>query len=146
MPRRPIEVRATEDEALGNFLSDRLYEFNVNATGIADGELLSITIRDESGDLIAGLTGHSWGGCCEITQLWVHEHRRRQGLGRAVLMEAEKEAVRRRCAQIVLSTHSFQAPGFYENLGFERLAAIPNYPEGYENIVYIKYLRGSSDT
>jgi ribosomal protein S18 acetylase RimI-like enzyme len=61
------------------------------------------------------------------------------------MMAAEREATRRGCVQIVLSTHSFQAPEFYESLGYIRLAAIPNYPKGHENILYIKYLQSSSD-
>ncbi len=62
------------------------------------------------------------------------------------MQAAEREAVRRGCHQIVLSTHSFQAPRFYEKLGFRRLAAIPNYPKGHEYIIYIKYLSGASHT
>ncbi len=33
-----------------------------------------------------------------------------------------------------------------EKLGFRRLAAIPNYPQGHEYIMYIKYLPGASHT
>jgi ribosomal protein S18 acetylase RimI-like enzyme len=140
-----IEVLAAEDAALDALLSDRLYEFNVDVTGISDGELLSIAVRDGSGNLIAGLNGHSWGGCCEVKQLWIDEQQRGQGLGSTMMMAAEREATRRGCVQIVLSTHSFQAPEFYESLGYIRLAAIPNYPKGHENILYIKYLQSSSD-
>jgi len=140
MTQIPIEVRSTDDASLNALLGDRLYEFNAGATGMDDGEFLFVSVRDESGNLVAGLSGHSWGGCCEVTQLWVHEQRRGRGLGRAVMMAAEREATRRNCAQIILSTHSFQAPEFYEKLGFERLAAVPNYPRGHENILYIKYL------
>lgn len=145
MAQYRIEVLAAEDAALDALLSDRLYEFNVDVTGISDGELLSIAVRDGSGNLIAGLNGHSWGGCCEVKQLWIDEQQRGQGLGSTMMMAAEREATRRGCVQIVLSTHSFQAPEFYESLGYIRLAAIPNYPKGHENILYIKYLQSSSD-
>ena len=145
MAQYRIEVLAAEDAALDALLSDRLYEFNVDVTGISDGELLSIAVRDESGNLIAGLNGHSWGGCCEVKQLWIDEQQRGQGLGSTMMMAAEREATRRGCVQIVLSTHSFQAPEFYEGLGYVRLAAIPNYPKGHENILYIKYLQSSGD-
>ena len=46
-------------------LEDRLDAFNINATGIRDARYLSIFLRDDAGDLYAGLHGHSWGGCCE---------------------------------------------------------------------------------
>jgi ribosomal protein S18 acetylase RimI-like enzyme len=67
-------------------------------------------------------------------------------LGTTLMHAAEREAVRRGCHQIVLSAHSFQAPRFYDKLGFRRLAAISNYPRGHENIIYIKYLSGASGT
>ena len=128
------------------FLGDRLYEFNSRATGIDDGALLNAAVEDEGGQIVAAMSGRTWGGCCEIGRLWVHESMRGTGLGTAFVQAAEREAIRRGCHQIVLSTHSFQAPRFYEKLGFRRLAAIPNYPEGHENIIYIKDLPGASRT
>jgi len=61
------------------YLEDRLYEFNVGATGYRDGEWLAIFVKDERGRIVAGICGNTWGGGCEIRQLWVEESRRRQG-------------------------------------------------------------------
>jgi ribosomal protein S18 acetylase RimI-like enzyme len=138
--RIDIEVRADPHPALDAFLGDRLYEFNSTTTGIFDGELLSAVVEDASGAIVAGLSGHTWGGCCEVGRIWVHESMRGAGLGTALMRAAEAEAQRRGCVQMVLSTHSFQAPAFYEKLGFERLASIPDYPAGFENIIYRKRL------
>jgi GNAT superfamily N-acetyltransferase len=63
------------------YLEDRLYEFNAGATGHRDGEWLAIFVKDELGQVVAGIGGNTWGGDCEIRQLWVEESRRRQGLG-----------------------------------------------------------------
>jgi len=124
---------------LAAWLEDRLYEFNVEATGFTDGEGLCFTIED--GDrIVAGIAGHTWGGCCEIKQLWVDAASRRRGLGRALLVSAEQEARRRGCDQMVLSTHSFQAPGLYRSLAFEEVARIDDHPRGYSNIVFVKRL------
>jgi hypothetical protein len=57
---------------IDSFLADRTYEFNAKATGYADGRCLAGTIQDDTGRIVAGLSGHTWGGCCEITHLWVH--------------------------------------------------------------------------
>lgn len=135
-----IEVSSEDNRALDDFLEDRLYEFNVEATGFADGQALFASVTDESGATVAGLAGHTWGGCCEITKLWVHPSGRGRGVGTGLVRAAELEARRRGCERIVLSTHSFQAPQFYEKLGFERLCAIPGYPRGYEEIVYTRTL------
>lgn len=141
-----IDILSAENPELETFLGDRLYEFNVAATGIADGELLSAAISDDAGAVIAGIAGHTWGGCCEIARLWVHESERGRGLGAALMNAAEAEARRRGCRQIVLSTHSFQAPAFYEKLGFRRLAAIPEYPRGHEQVFYLKALGTADDS
>ena len=137
------ESRCQEIDA---FLADRIYEFNVEATGYADGRLLAATIQDDAGDIMAGINGYTWGGCCEITHVWVHERYRGQGLGRALLHAAESEAVRRGCEQVVLLTHSFQAPQFYEHLGYDRQYDIEGRPQGYADIVYIKRLEGNDGT
>ncbi len=128
MPRIQVDIRNEDRPELEAFLGDRLYEFNSGTTGISDGELLNASVEDEAGHIVAAMSGHTWGGCCEIGRLWVHETLRSTGVGTALMQAAEGEAVRRGCHQIVLSTHSFQAPRFYEKLGFRRLAAIPNYP------------------
>jgi GNAT superfamily N-acetyltransferase len=141
-----IDIRPDHRPELEAFLGERLYEFNCRITGIYNGELLNASVEDDAGNIVAGISGHTWGGCCEIMRLWVHESRRGTGLGSALMHAAEQEAIRRGCQQIVLSTHSFQAPRFYEKLGFRRLAAMPNYPQGHENIIYIKYLPGARPT
>lgn len=122
------------------YLEDRLYEFNARVTGITDGEWLAIFVRDESQRIVAGICGNTWGGCCEIRQFWVEEPRRRQGLGTRLLDEAEREARRRGCTQMVVSTFSFQAPAFYRKHGFLDLAATDDHPRGHRHLLLRKQL------
>lgn len=120
---------------------DRIYEFNVAATGYSDGQLFAFAISNEAGETIAGINGHTWGGCCEVTNLWVHEGHRGSGLGSTLMQSAEAEAVRRGCERMTLLTHSFQAPQFYERLGFVRTHEIAGRPRGYSDIVFEKTIR-----
>lgn len=138
-----VEIGTEYDPDLDGVLGRGLYEFNSKTTGIYDGTLLNAAIRNEDGDIVAGISGHTWGGCCEITRLWVHETLRGRGVGTELMHAAEEEARRRGCRQMVLSTHSFQAPAFYERLGFRRLAAVADYPQGHESIMYVKALSGA---
>jgi ribosomal protein S18 acetylase RimI-like enzyme len=130
-----------ESQELEQFLVDRIYEFNSKATGHYDGKFFGGSRRNESGAIIGGFNGHTWGGCCVIANLWVHEKHRRRGLGEALLLAAEAEASRRGCERVVLSTHSFQAPKFYERLGYEKVAVIDDYPRGFTDFIYVKRLR-----
>src|SRR5438552_5631650 len=103
-----VETDPTPEQI--QYLEGRLYEFNSRTTGITDGQGLAIFVRDERDRIVAGICGHTWGGCCEIRQFWVEESRRRQGLGTKLLQAAEHGACRRYCSRIMLTTHSFQGP------------------------------------
>jgi GNAT superfamily N-acetyltransferase len=136
-----------EDPELGEpsdaevrFLEDRLYEFNVSATGLADGRGLGAFVRDADGGLVAAAAGHTWGGTCEIKQVWVRADRRRAGLGSRLLAAMETEARTRGCRQVLLTTFDFQAPGFYARLGYEVAAELPDYPAGHRHLVLRKRL------
>jgi ribosomal protein S18 acetylase RimI-like enzyme len=123
------------------YLEDKLYEFNAAQTGIEDGRSLAFFLRDAAMEITAAAAGHTWGETCELQQLWVAESLRRQGIGRRLLEEAEAEAIRRGCSQLILATHSFQAPRFYQNLGFKIVGTIPEYPRGHSQILLRKGLR-----
>jgi GNAT superfamily N-acetyltransferase len=127
---------------LDAFLDERIFEFNVQATGFKDGRPFAGVVRDEAGNIVAAVNGHTWGRCCHVVHLWVHERMRGQGHGSTLLRAAEDEALRRACTQVLLLTHSFQAPEFYQRLGYVRKATIDNYPQGHAQHVYVKRLAG----
>jgi ribosomal protein S18 acetylase RimI-like enzyme len=110
---------------------DLIYEFNVAATGISDGSMFAFTVRGEKNRLLGCALGHTWGGACELKTLWVEEALRHRGLGRALVLRVCAEAEQRGCSQLVLSTHSFQAPQFYARLGFSELFRVNDYPRGH---------------
>ena len=135
-----IEFRSEQYAELDAFLAARIYEFNVQATGLFDGEVLAASIKGPAGEIIAAVSGYTWGGTCQVTHLWVDEAHRRKSLGTALMSAVESEARRRGCGQVLLSTHSFQAPSFYERLGDKREASIEGYPKGHANVIYLKKL------
>jgi GNAT superfamily N-acetyltransferase len=140
MPESEFVIETDPRPELVQYLEDRLYEFNSSVTRITGGEWLAIFVRDEAEDIVAGICGSTWGGCCEIRQFWVEESRRKQGLGTRLLGAAEQEARRRGCWQIVLTTFTFQAPGFYTNRGFQLLATLQDYPRGHQSLLLRKHL------
>jgi N-acetylglutamate synthase-like GNAT family acetyltransferase len=136
-----IAILDTPDRRDVQFLEDRIDEFNLSHTGITDVRLLAIILRDDRDDIIAGLYGWTWGQCCEVKTLWVHDQWRGHGLGTRLMAAAEHEARARGATQMVLSTHSFQAPDFYGRLGFEAVGHIDDYPVGHQSIFLRKRLR-----
>lgn len=138
---REIALRVGDDPAFEAFLSDRIYEYNSAATGYHDAELFTAACRSTAGEIEGGISGYTWGGCCFISNLWVAQHMRGQGLGSSLLAAAEAHATGRRCALLLLSSHSFQAPAFYARNGYQPLARIDDYPVGHADIFYSKRLR-----
>jgi ribosomal protein S18 acetylase RimI-like enzyme len=133
-----VEDHVTREDAA--FIEDRINEFNDDATGYRDGRELAAIVRDDTGAIVAGFTGFTWGGCGKVMFLWVAEAHRRAGLGRALVTAAEDEARRRGCKLLFLDTHDFQAPRFYERLGFEAVARLDDYPPGHGQTSYRKRL------
>lgn len=121
-------------------LDDRLYDFNVAATGFDDGRLLGVYLRVGAGELVAGLQGWTWAGWLEIRTVWVREDARGRGLGRRLVEAAEAEARARGCTRSLVDTHSFQASGFYAKLGYAEVATVPDYPPGGAKIIFAKTL------
>jgi GNAT superfamily N-acetyltransferase len=129
------------DAGLRDRLDAEINAFNVATTGFDDAALLCIAARGADGDLCGGLFGWTWGGCGYIEFLWVRGDHRGSGLGTRLLAAAEQEATRRNCDQLALSTHSFQAPGFYARFGYQECGRTPGYPRGYDQIHLVKPLR-----
>ena len=109
-------------------LNDRLYRHNAAITGCDDGRWLTIFVRDEARDIVAGLHGWTWGQTGFVQTLWVREDLRGRGLGARLLATAEVEAARRGCHDMHLDTHSYQAPDFYRHRGYEVIGELPGWP------------------
>lgn len=125
-------------------LEERLYEFNAARTGLNDGKQLAF-VSEDAGELTGAVAGYTWGGICELRQVWVAEPQRRRGLGRALVEAALAEAARRGCAHVFLATYEFQAPGFYARLGFREVARIADKPPGHTEFVMRLDLPGEPD-
>ena len=75
--------------------------------GLGDEVELAIFVRD-AGTIVAGISGWTWGDCCELQSLWVAPHLRGRGLATRLLAAAEAEAATRGCSQTVHFTYDFR--------------------------------------
>jgi GNAT superfamily N-acetyltransferase len=130
------------DADLSKALSDGLDEFNFAATGTtaADQTSLSVKVVDADGELIGGLTGWTWAGLFGISNLWIRESSRRDGWGAKILLAAEEEAKRRGCDRASVASFTFQAPAFYQRLGYVETGRTLGIPGGFEDVHMFKQL------
>ncbi|MBS0419555.1 MAG: GNAT family N-acetyltransferase [Proteobacteria bacterium] len=136
-----IHMDSHESAEIEAFLAERVYEYNARATGYFDGKSFSAVQRNRLGEIKAGISGYTWGGCCFISYLWVDELERGRGLGTRLVEATEEYALSAGCRRMLLATHSFQAPAFYERLGYHKEAVIQEHPSGYTSIFFGKNLR-----
>jgi N-acetylglutamate synthase-like GNAT family acetyltransferase len=140
MTARSIEIITGDSQQIEAFLAQRIYEYNSRATGYFDAQGFFAIDRDASGEIQGGVSGYTWGGCCHVVNLWVTEAQRGCGLGTALLAAAERHAKQQNCRVVFLSSHSFQAPDFYERQGYQRLATVQGDPPHHSNVFLAKQL------
>ncbi|OKK02517.1 acetyltransferase [Streptomyces sp. CB03234] len=134
-----------EDKELSARLDKELTAFNNAATGAHDEAELSVRATDdESGEIIGGLTGWTWGGLGGVSMLWVRQDQRGTGLGTKLMRAAEDEARRRGCDRMIVSSFSFQAPPFYRRLGYVETGRSEGIPGGNVDVHFYKSLEPSA--
>ena len=121
------------------FLETQIRREASAATGLGDEIELAIFVRD-AGAIVAGISGWTWGDCCELQSLWVKPSLRGRGLATRLIAAAETEAAARGCSQTVHFTYAFQDRGLYERNGYELMAQVENFPSGTNVLWYRKLL------
>lgn len=126
----------TDDEADRDFVRDQLRAYNrQRLPQFFDPAVpvpqVGIYARDESGQIVGGITGEIHWTTLMIDYLWVDEALRGQGLGGELLRRAEAEAARQGCTAASLTTFDFQAPAFYQRLGYRIIGQMDDYPPGH---------------
>ncbi|HQR77780.1 MAG TPA: GNAT family N-acetyltransferase [Burkholderiaceae bacterium] len=106
-----------------------LEQHNYAVAPLAEVRQLAAFATDDSGTVVGGAVGRTWGRCCELLQLWVAPELRSGGVGSRLLRNFEAHARSRGCTTFYLTTLSYQAPEFYRKHGYAVLAQIDGYPE-----------------
>ncbi len=129
-----FEVLNSNNSEVFDTLVSRVREFNFSHMGAEKSEPLSVIVRDDNGNIIGGVSGRTIYNQFLIEVLWVADSFRGQGLGRDLMALAEDKAKLRGCLAAQVDTLSFQAPDFYQKLGFEvvgKVDGVPDSPERY---------------
>ncbi len=140
-----IEIAENEKETVYSWLRDYNHERNghfMRSLEIEGTEIpLFLSLRNENGEVFGGLEGtilHKW---LKIDIMAVEPSQRRRGVGTELVERAEEIAVARGCEFAFVDTMSYQAPGFYERLGYDVVGRIPDWDShGHEKLYFTKTL------
>jgi len=134
-----LDVENDPDPRDLEFLETQIRREASTAMGLGDEAELAIFVRD-AGRIVAGISGWTWGDCCELQSLWVEPSLRGRWLGTRLLAAAEAEAAARGCSQTVHFTYAFQAGRLYERSGYELAGRVEGFPSGTDVLWYRKRL------
>ena len=91
----------------------------------------SVFTRDDDGTVTGGLRATCFWNTLHIELLWILKEARGKGIGRLLVEEAERYAIDHGFELALLESTTWQAKPFYEKLGYELMATIPDYPKGH---------------
>jgi GNAT superfamily N-acetyltransferase len=135
-----VKVLDPTNDIARDYIADRLAEFNAPFVGEDEPIKVVLGVDSDEREQVAGLSAVIYYHVMSIELLWVHEDVRGQGVGKRLLEQAERIARHSGCSMIHLDTFDFQAPTFYEKLGFERWGILGPYPNGHQRYFYRKMI------
>jgi GNAT superfamily N-acetyltransferase len=116
--------------------------YNDERTGFPDPvSPLTLLLQEPGKDaIIGGLWGVSYWRWLFVDLLFVPASHRGQGLGTALLRQAEAKARERGCIGVWLLSFSFQAPRYYPRHGYAAFGSIDEYPPDHKCTYFFKRL------
>jgi len=141
MQHYEIELTDAPSAADAAVIDDGLAAFNAEYSDYYDKRALAVLARDKAtGQTLGGILGRTSLGLLFIDLVYLPATLRGQDLGTRMMAMIEQEAVRRGCRSATLMTITFQAPKFYERLGWREFGRVPSDPPGTFRIFMAKTL------
>jgi GNAT superfamily N-acetyltransferase len=127
--------------AVDKIVRDGLVAHNRAFAGPIRYKRLVLSAR-EGRRIVGGLAADCAWNFVYVHLLWLDEKARGKDHGTRLMREAERVARERGAALVYLHTFSFQAPRFYEKLGYRRFAALKGTPSADSTrYFYVKRLK-----
>ncbi len=146
MKYKIIPCSEGDDELISGKLNT-ITDSKIDYEDAIEDELVVFKVTESDGNIIAGcnLIINCW-KVADLDILWVEEKYRKQGIGSALIREAERAAREKGCHFMTLGTFDFQARPLYEKFGFSVCGTIEDCPtKGHTHYDMIKQLDDSSD-
>ena len=116
-----------------------LVDYNRAAVGKHPWKQLAVTVRDD-GRIVGGVLGALWLEWLFVELLWLAEAFRGRDVGTELMNTLQDEARRLGAKNAYVDTFTFQAPGFYEKLGFREFGRLEPYFQTHARIWLTKPL------
>lgn len=139
-----VIVSEKPEDADYKTILEALVRYNDAAAEPSGYEPVAILIRDaDRNETIGGLWGKLSYDWLFVELLFVPEPLRGQKHGSKLMNAAEQLARERRRVGVWLNTYEFQAPAFYQSLGYEIFGHLPDHPRGSDRFFLRKILAAS---
>lgn len=136
-----IETTADPDPQDERFVERHLSAFNDNDVGASGKTPLSVFVRDETGAIVAGISGYTGWGWLYVQRLWVSESLRGQRMAGRMLDAAEREASARGCHGAFIDTFNPNAAKAYQRQGYQPFGVLEDFPTGRNRTFLQKKLK-----
>ena len=139
-PRCRLRPETSPDEATIRTIEAGLNAHSASVGLTGDWSPHWIIGRDAAGAVQAGVrfvTVFEW---LFVNWLWVANPYRTHGVGSRLMASAEAAARELHCKAAYLDTFTFQAPKFYERLGYREFGRLDDFPPGHARIWFWKPL------
>ncbi len=123
-----VSEKATQEDLAA--ITAPLLEYNLQHGPPPNFEPFALLLQDANGETVGGLWGRFAYDWLFVDYLAVPTELRRGGIGRTLMIKAERAAIDRNCVGLWLDTFSFQALPFYEKLGYQQFGKLDDYPRG----------------
>ncbi len=125
-----VQVEKTYAKARKAILKG-LVAYNRSQIGRRKWKNIAITVRNDDGIIVGGVTGEVWAEWLFVQLLWLDEAYRGHDYASRAMDALEDDARAFGAKHAYLDTFSFQARPFYEKRGYEVFGTLENYPEDH---------------
>lgn len=135
-----IEFIEKPEEGAWGVIGRGVGTYNKEQAGDNQFQRLCFVIQETDNEILGGVMAEVYWEWLNIDLLWVKEELRGKGYGRQLMQVVEAKARELGAKNAYLDTFSFQAPGFYEKLGYKVFGELPTFPPGHERFYMKKEL------
>ncbi len=136
--RFSITANASQEEMkiVGAGLHNYVREY-IRARKYTPGRAINLVVKDKD-KVVGGLLAWTPIMNLAIEQIWLDEGYRGLGYGTKLVLEAERIAKENKCIACQTYALSFQAPEFFQKLGYKVFGVDDGYPDPIKEYYFIK--------